>query len=105
MGPDARAVQPGGFICQAYGSEGIAFGAVCFFSRELGKRVCADQKECQQAMSVERPQVFRRINEGAAAGQPEMEYLAGEFTSPDQILGLGGPQPGQGRKRRKPDRP
>lgn len=90
----STARQAGGFVCEAYGAEGQEFGAVCFFSRKLGKRVCADQDECHQAMSAKRQEVFRRINEGAAAGNPEMEYLAREFTSPEQILGGGQPAPG-----------
>ena len=62
-------------------------GALCFFAGELGKRVCASQAECREAMAAERQRVFRRINERAALGDPDMAYLADVFTNPGQMLG------------------
>ncbi len=75
--------------CQAYGPEGTTIGALCFFSPELGSRVCCTQGECQDRLNVERRLVFDRIQDMAAAGDPVGEYLAGEFTTPGQILGGG----------------
>lgn len=75
--------------CEAYGPEGRGLGALCFVSGALGKRACASPDECHQVMAAERQRVFDRIQEGAAAGDPDMAYLAGEFTSPEQILGGG----------------
>ncbi len=78
------------FDCEAYGPEGVSFGAVCFIAGELGARVCASLAECHQVMTAERQRVFRRIQERAAEGDPDMTYLATVFTSPEQLLGGGG---------------
>jgi hypothetical protein len=75
--------------CEAYGPEGADFGALCFRSGELGKRVCGDQDECHQVMAAERRRVFRRISERAASGDQTMAFLEGEFSSPEQLLGGG----------------
>jgi hypothetical protein len=77
------------WVCEAYGPESVEFGALCFRTGELAKRVCADQAECHQVMAAERRRVFRRISERAAAGDPAMAWLEGEFSSPEQMLGGG----------------
>jgi hypothetical protein len=77
------------FNCEAYGPGQREAGALCFVSGDLGKRVCASQFECHVVMAAERQRVFRRIRELAAAGDPGMAYLAGEFSRPEQILGGG----------------
>lgn len=80
--------------CEAYGPDGAGFGALCFVSGELGRRVCDDPAECHQVMTAERQRVFRRISEMAADGSETGVLLEGEFTSPKQLLGGGeGPQP------------
>jgi hypothetical protein len=75
------------FPCEAYGPEGLDFSALCFFSGELGSRACADLSECRERMSAERQRVFARIQELAADGDEVGIYLAGEFTSPEDLLG------------------
>lgn len=75
--------------CPAYGLEGKTVGALCFFSAELGSRVCGTQDECHARLDVERRRVFNRIHDLAAAGNPTAEYLAGEFTDPERLLGGG----------------
>jgi len=75
------------FDCDAYGPEPAEAGAVCFFSGELGKRVCGSLAECRERMDAERRRVFQRIQEGATRGDPDMMFLAGEFTDPSQLLG------------------
>lgn len=75
------------FDCTAYGPDGAIFGALCFFSGELGSRACADAAECRQRMAAERQRVFARIQELAADGDEVGIYLAGEFTSPEDLLG------------------
>lgn len=85
----------GDWACEAYGPEIADIGAVCFRSGELGKRVCADLDDCHRSMRGQRQQVFRRINELAARGNEVAEYLAGEFTRPEQLLG-GGQDDGEG---------
>lgn len=75
--------------CEAYGQEGIKLGAWCFFA-ELHERLCENALECAGRMVAERGRVFDRMQELAAAGDPTGLYLAGEFDSPDQLLG--GPQ-------------
>ena len=82
------------FDCDAYGPDGREVGALCFLSGELNTRVCASHAECTAAMTAERQRVFQRIQDGAARGDPDMVYLAGEFTSPEQLLGGG--QAGEG---------
>lgn len=91
-----RGEQPaaGGWDCEAYGPEGVKVGALCFLSGELGERVCRTAAECSDQMGGERRRVFGVIQERAAAGDPDFEYLAQEFTSPDQLLGGGA---GEGR--------
>ena len=79
------------FDCEAYGPEGLEIGALCFLA-EPNERVCSTREECHTAMTAERQRVFRRIGELAAAGDPMGEYLAGEFSSPDQILGGAEPE-------------
>lgn len=76
----------GDFDCEAYGPEGREFGALCFTAGP-GERSCQSPGECHAVMDAERMRVFRRISEMAAAGDPVAAYLAGEFTSPDQLLG------------------
>jgi len=72
--------------CEAYGPDGRAVDALCFFA-EPGERSCGTQGECRTRLASERVRVFDRIRELADAGDPAAAYLAGEFTSPGQILG------------------
>jgi hypothetical protein len=72
--------------CEAYGPEGTRIGALCFFGGE-GERHCVDPEDCHQALTIERQRVFGVIQEGAAKGNPDMEYFARAFTSPEQLLG------------------
>jgi hypothetical protein len=78
------------FTCDAYGPdpEVRAAGARCFFA-EPGKRVCASLAECREKMTAERQRVWQRIQDGAARGEPDMVFLAGEFSGPEQLLGGG----------------
>jgi hypothetical protein len=71
--------------CEAYGPHiGIGY-ALCFFA-EPGERECASVAVCHSRMAAERLQVFNRIHDRAAAGDPNAIYLAGEFASPEQLL-------------------
>lgn len=81
---------PGVWPCDAYGPDGIRHGALCFASGEPGSRVCASPGQCREVMTGQRQRVFRRISELAAAGDETAVFLAGEFTSPEQLLGGGG---------------
>jgi hypothetical protein len=74
------------FDCVAYGPDGREFGALCFVA-EQGTRVCADLEQCQQTVDREQRRAFDRIQEGAARGEPDMVFLAGEITEPGQLLG------------------
>ena len=76
------------FVCEAYGPDGREVGALCFFA-ERDKRVCASQSACHEVMTAERQRVWQRIQDGAARGEPDMVFLAGEFTGPEQLLGGG----------------
>jgi len=80
----------GDWPCDAYGPdpEVRAAGALCFFA-DTGKRLCASPEECREKMTAERQRVWQRIQDGAARGEPDMVYLAGEFTRPEQLLGGG----------------
>jgi hypothetical protein len=71
--------------CQAYGAGADAFGARCFFA-EPGERLCTAEGECRTRMAAERVRVFERIHALAADGDPVGQYLAAEFTHPDQLL-------------------
>ena len=82
--------------CDAYGPDLREHGALCFVSGELGKRVCDSRDECRETMAAERQRVFRRINELAAHGHPDMADLAETFTDPQQILGGGDAGEGDG---------
>ena len=75
--------------CEAYGPEGIDVGALCFLA-EQGERACATRVECRLVMHGARQQLFSRIHELAAAGDPTGIDLASAFTSPDQLLGGAG---------------
>jgi len=75
--------------CEAYGPDGEAVGALCFIAGELGERVCPDVEACHRTMAGERGRVYDRIQALAAAGDEMGVFLAGEFTSPEQILGGG----------------
>lgn len=72
--------------CVAYGADGTAVGALCFFSPELHERDCDSRQQCEQRMASERRRVFRLANEGAAAGDRSLEVVAEEFGTPDQLL-------------------
>jgi hypothetical protein len=58
-----------------------------FFGAAFGKRVCASLTGCREKMAAERLRVWQRIQAGAARGEPDMVYLAGEFSGPEQLLG------------------
>ena len=73
------------FACDAYGPDGREVGALCFLAGKLNTRVCTSHAECAEVMTAERQRVFR---------EPDMAYLAGEFSSPEQLLGGG--QAGEG---------
>lgn len=83
----ARPAADGGWDCTAYGAKGTAVGALCFFSEDLGGRVCGTATECADRMAGERVRLFDRIGELAAAGDPAGKVLAQEFSSPDELLG------------------
>ena len=68
-------------ICEAYGPE---LPDHCFF--ELTKS-CGSAAECAERLVDERVRMFGLMQERAAAGDPVMVYLAGEFTAPEQLLG------------------
>lgn len=71
--------------CEAYGPEGRRLRALCFFA-DAGHRVCESPEDCHEAMTLERQRVFRRINELAAGGSPDFEFLSDEVTTPAQLL-------------------
>jgi hypothetical protein len=77
-----------GFDCTAYGPKGREIHALCFFAAS-GTRSCASLEECREKMTAERQRVWQRIQDGAARGEPDMVYLAGEFQGPEQLLGGG----------------
>jgi hypothetical protein len=74
--------------CEAYGPEGVKVGALCFFGSD-GQRRCDSPETCSVEMAGERQRIFSYIQEKAAAGHPDFVYLAGEFSSPDQLLNAG----------------
>ena len=73
--------------CGAYGPVGRQVHALCFAAGEPGVRLCASQAACDLMMDAIRRKTFDRIQKLAAAGDELGIYLAGEFTSPDQLLG------------------
>jgi hypothetical protein len=80
--------------CQAYGPGGEALGARCFFA-EPDDRLCSTPDECHTRMAGERVRLFERIHELAASGDPTGQYLASEFTRPEQLLGGEPPEPNE----------
>ena len=79
---------PPDWDCDAYGPDGRKVGARCFFAAP-GTRDCASLALCREAMAAERQRIWQSIRDGAARGDPDMVYLAGEFTGPEQLLGGG----------------
>lgn len=73
-----------GWFCEAYGGDVPSMTELCFVEAAAGR--CPDRETCGAKMQAERQRVFDVIQTGAAAGDPDMAYLAGEFTSPDQLL-------------------
>lgn len=71
------------FVCVAYGGRPGAHAA-CFFT-EVG-RVCQSLLECAGSMDAERKRVYQVIQEGAAAGDEMMVWLAENLGSPDEML-------------------
>ena len=84
------------FVCSAYGPDGRDAGAICFVSGEPGKRVCTSAEQCHEVMTAERQRVWQRIQDGAARGDPDLAFLAGEFSDPSQLLGGGQDEDGDG---------
>lgn len=87
---------PDTWACEAYGPDGVEFGALCFVA-EPGKRDCADRETCARTLAVERRRVYRRIQEVAADGDEVGAHLERAFTHPDQLLGgpeTAGPEEG-----------
>lgn len=85
-GPEHITREAAEWNCEAYGPEGAAHGALCFFA-DQGVRRCLTAEQCHTAMSGERERVYGRIHELAAEGDETGTYLAALFTSPEQILG------------------
>jgi hypothetical protein len=77
----------GDFECEAYGDGGREVGAVCFIAGPEQVRVCPTIEACHLVMTSQRQQLYDRIQELAAAGDETAIYLAGEFSSPGQMLG------------------
>ena len=73
--------------CEAYGPDGTAVGALCFFASSVNHRTCASREECRTRMAEERKRVFRDMQHLAASGDPVYRHLAEEFTHPEQMLG------------------
>lgn len=78
------------FVCVAYGGLPGAHEA-CFFT-EVG-RVCQSLLECAGSVGAERQRVWQRIQEGAAAGDEMMVYLAEQIGGPDEMLNGPGVNP------------
>jgi len=85
--PEVMPSSGAGFDCDAYGSGGREFGALCFISGEPGARVCASLTQCRTVMSAERRRLWDRIQELAAQGDETAVFLAQEFSRPEQLLG------------------
>jgi hypothetical protein len=77
------------WYCEAYGPRAPKAETLCFIAPGPVPRACASPETCRETMAAERQRVWRRINEMAASGDPDGEFLAGEFTDPAQILGGG----------------
>lgn len=75
--------------CEAYGPEGLTFGARCFRAA-VDERVCADPQACARFLTGERQRVYQRIAELAAAGDPAWAYVESQVNGPDELLGGGG---------------
>lgn len=78
-----------GWPCDAYGAEGLQFGAWCFVAGADYARICPSAVVCLEQMKTQRQKVFNRIHRLAAAGIPDFVYLAEQFPSPDTLLGGG----------------
>jgi hypothetical protein len=76
------------FTCEAYDAgpdtPDSLIGA-CFVELADGK--CPSRAVCAERMSAERQRTYRRIQELGADGGAGYEWLADEFTRPDQLLG------------------
>lgn len=72
--------------CEAYGTDGLTVGALCFFSPEQGARNCASVTVCHDRMVIERQRVFRLMNELAAHGDERFVELTLDVDGPDDIL-------------------
>lgn len=70
------------WVCEVYGEAGESIGAVCFFAFDP----CLNLRECHKRMTATRQKIWSRIQELAAAGDLTGVYLAGEISSPDEIL-------------------
>ena len=73
--------------CDAYGppDPGVTDWPLCFFAGS--GRACATHDVCATRMADERRRVYATIQDGASRGDETMQYLAQQFTSPDQLLG------------------
>lgn len=74
----------GDWACEYYGPEGAAIGAVCFVAAASG--ACASLDECHEAMTAVRRNIYRKISELAATGDPVGVDLAEAFPDPERIL-------------------
>lgn len=82
----------GEWLCGAYGEIAASIAEnhdVHCFTAPRGERGCPNLAACEANMDFARGQVFRLIQEGAAAGDPVAVYLAGQITRPGQIQGGG----------------
>lgn len=66
--------------CAAYGEDGPPG---CFVGFD---DPCHTRQQCETRVSKVRQRVYRGIQERAAHGDPTMARLAGDYTTPDDIL-------------------
>lgn len=79
-------MKPPAWPCEAYGPRTLDLGAWCFVSG-LWERSCESQAECAAVVQNCRQSIYRRVHELAAGdGNPDFEFLADRFPTPDHIM-------------------
>jgi hypothetical protein len=79
--------------CEAYGEDGLRFGAYCFTGAGTGnaaERTCATPDVCHTRMTAERERLWTRLQIMAEKGDAEDRVIAREvlrgFSGPDDLL-------------------
>jgi hypothetical protein len=80
-----RQSDTGQWACEAYGTDGLAVGALCFYAAQH-KRNCISYIVCATRLAAEREQLYARMVELAANGMSDYAEMLKDISGPEELL-------------------